>query len=380
MQELRNEIDAIDNQLVELFKKRMATSAKIADYKRVHKLPVLDPERERQLLKRIAGLAGEDLAPSAKTLYKTLLSLSRLHQNRLLHKDDKDLATIRETIAAAEKPLEFPTEAVVACQGTEGSFSTLAAERFFKEPSPMFFNRFEKVFQAVDKGLCHYGILPIENSTAGAVNQVYDLMREYRFHIVRSAKLCVSHTLLALPGATLDGIKTIFSHEHAYQQCSDFFQEHPGIKFEPVANTAIAAKQVAASGRHDIAAIASHNCAEIYGLIPLLHSMQNRAYNVTRFICISKKPEIFPGADRTSFVLTLPHRSGSLYNVMALLASYDVNLQKLESRPVPGSDFAFMFYFDMDASPLSPDFLPMMESIRSLSETFTYLGSYLELG
>ena len=379
MQELRKEIDAIDDELVALFRKRMATAAKIADYKRIHKMPVLDPERERQLLKRVSGLAGEDLGASTKALYKTLMALSRLHQNRLLHKDDPALDSIREAVEAAQRPLEFPAEAVVACQGTEGSFSTLAAERFFKEPTPMFFGQFEKVFQAVDKGLCHYGILPIENSTAGAVNQVYDLMREHRFHIVRSAKLRVSHTLLASPGATLGGLRTIYSHEHAYLQCSDFFHAHPEIRFEPVENTAIAAKMVAASDRTDIAAIASHNCAEIYGLVPLLHSLQNRAYNVTRFICISKKPEIFPGADRTSFVLTLPHRSGALYNVMSLLASYDVNLQKLESRPVPGSDFAFMFYFDMDASPLSPDFLPMMESIRNLSETFAYLGSYLEL-
>lgn len=379
MKEIREQIHEIDQQLVELFRKRMDAASKIAAYKNDHGLQSFDPVQERALLKRVTDQAGPDLALDTKILYRTLLALSRARQDMVLQGNDSQMQALQEAIQHADPLRLFPEQAIVACQGAEGAFSLRAAERFFKNPDPMFFNSFENVFQAVEKGLCRYGVLPVENSTAGTVNQVYDLMRKYRFNIVRSAKLHVMHSLLAAPGAKLEDIHEVYSHEQALMQCSDFLHAHPEMKCIPVENTAVAAKMVSESGRKDVAAISSRECAQLYGLVPLELSLQNNANNVTRFICISKELEIFPGAERTSVMLTLPHRQGALYNIMSLLSVHDVNLQKLESRPVPGSDFAFMFYFDMDISPLTPNFMSLMKSLRSASESFFYLGSYSEL-
>ena len=283
------------------------------------------------------------------------------------------------THAIDNTPKLFPQQAMVACQGVEGAYSQIACEKIFKNPMILYFKSFEGVFNAIEQGLCQYGILPIENSTAGSVNKVYDLMKKHNFSIVRTYRMKVDHNLLANRGAKLNQIKEIYSHEQALSQCSAFLEKLPGVKVIPVENTAVAAQMVASSDRADIAAISSRSCAELYGLVNLSPSIQDRDNNRTRFICISKNLEIYPGADKTSIMMVLPHKPGSLYRVLARLYALGINVTKLESRPLPDRDFEFMFYFDLETSIYSEEFIQLMCELDDLCEEFKYLGSYSEV-
>ena len=255
----------------------------------------------------------------------------------------------------------------------------MACDRLFSLPSIIYFRHFEGVFQAVQSGLCQYGILPIENSSYGSVIKVYDLMKRFDFHIAKSIKLLISHALLAKPGIKPDAIREIFSHEQAIGQCSEFLREHKEIKVTVCENTAEAAKMVSESARPDVAAISSKNCTELYGLALLSDSIQNSEVNYTRFICISKGLEIYPGADKISLMITLPHRPGSLYTTLAKFSALGLNLTKLESRPISGKDFEFMFYFDFEASLYSDDVIKLLSDLEASPDQFEFLGSYSEI-
>jgi len=373
----RKQIDDIDRQLLALFGQRMEVAAAIAAYKKEHGLPVLDGKREREKLLDVAAKTPDDLKDYAVSLYSLLFELSRSHQTRMLGTN----TALTEQIARAieNTPKLFPGSAAVACQGVEGAYSQLACDRLFKLPNVFYFSNFEAVFSAIEKGLCQYGVIPVENSTAGSVNAVYDLMMRHDFRIVRSLRLKVDHNLLANPGAKLSDIREICSHEQAIAQCSAFLQKHPEITVVRCENTAAAAKRVAQSGRKDVAALSSRSCAELYGLTCLASNVQDQGNNFTRFICISKNLEIYPGADRTSLMMVLPHRPGSLYKVLSRFYALGINLNKLESRPMPERNFEFMFYFDLDTSVYTPQFQQLMAELPSLCEEFSYLGSYSEV-
>ena len=376
LEEIRKDIDKVDSQIADLFKERMALSLDIAKAKQEGNLPVVNASREKEILHRISNEVGEPLDGYARILFNTLFDLSRSYQNNYLSR----VSDIGERIEKAleETPKLFPKKAVVACQGVEGSYSQAACEKLFEVPSTMYFNSFEGVFNAVEKGLCQYGILPIENSSYGSVGTVYDLMRNYNFHIVKSIRLRINHSLLAKPGTKLKDVKEIFSHEQAIGQCGDFLKTLKDVKITICENTARAAKMVAESERDDVAAICSRDCMELYGLESLNNNIQVSDNNYTRFICISKNLEIYPGANKISLMLTLPHRPSSLYHMIAKFAALGVNLTKLESRPVPGSDFEFMFYFDMEASVYSPELVNLLGQLENQPELFVFLGSYSE--
>lgn len=376
MEKLRNEIDEIDDSLVKLFEKRMQSTAQLAKYKKEHSVPVSDRTREREIIYRMSGKVTPELAGYTKSLYNTLFDLSKSYQNSLISPESKLASEIKKSLEGSEKL--FPERAVVACQGTEGAYSQFACDRMFKYPEIMYVNSFDSVFEAVGRGLCRYGILPLENSTAGSVTAVYELMQKHKFYIVGSIKLCISHSLLAAPSVRLDGVKEIFSHEQALNQCSKFLSELKDVKVTVCANTAEAAKSVADSGRSDCAAICSGDCAELYGLSEITSGISNTENNYTRFICISKELEIYPGASCTSLMVRLPHKPGSLYSVISRFAALGVNLTKLESRPVPGSDFEFMFYFDVDASVYSPELAELITQLENELPGLVYLGSYNE--
>ena len=377
LNDYRREIDGIDAQLLELFARRMDVAAAIAEYKKENALPVLDPNRERQKLLDIAEMAPEALRDYAVSLYSLLFELSRGYQNRILGVRTELTQQIADAIA--ETPQLFPESAAVACQGVEGAYSQLACDRLFRLANIFYFSSFEAVFSAIEKGLCRYGVIPLENSTAGSVNAVYDLMMRHDFRIVRSVRLKVDHNLLAAPGAALGDIREIYSHEQAIAQCSGFLQSLPGVTVVRCENTAAAAKRVAESGRTDVAALSSRSCAELYGLQCLAADVQDQGNNFTRFICIAKNLEIYPGADRTSLMMVLPHRPGSLYKVLSRFYALGINLNKLESRPLPERNFEFMFYFDLDAPVYSPGFRQLMGELPGLCEEFHYLGSYSEV-
>lgn len=376
LEEIRKDIDKVDSQIADLFKERMALSLDIAKAKHEGNLPVVNASREKEILHRISNEVGEPLDGYARILFNTLFDLSRSYQNNYLSR----VSDIGERIEKAleETPKLFPKKAVVACQGVEGSYSQAACEKLFEVPSTMYFNSFEGVFNAVEKGLCQYGILPIENSSYGSVGTVYDLMRNYNFHIVKSIRLRINHSLLAKPGTKLKDVKEIFSHEQAIGQCGEFLKTLKDVKITICENTARAAKMVAESERDDVAAICSRDCMELYGLESLNNNIQVSDNNYTRFICISKNLEIYPGANKISLMLTLPHRPSSLYHMIAKFAALGVNLTKLESRPVPGSDFEFMFYFDMEASVYSPELVNLLGQLENQPELFVFLGSYSE--
>ena len=377
LNDYRKEIDSIDDQLIALFAQRMETAEKIAEYKKANGLRVLDARREREKMREILDKTPADLREYVSSLYSLIFELSRSRQSCLLGTKGDLPAKIAEAIE--KTPQLFPEDAAVACQGVEGAYSEQACERLFKRPSTFFFSSFEAVFSAIEKGLCRYGVLPLENSTAGSVNAVYDLMTQHNFRIVRSVRIKVDHNLLANPGAKLENIREIYSHEQAISQCAHFLQGLPNVKVIRCENTAVAARMVAESGRDDVAALSSRACRELYGLDCLAASVQDQGNNFTRFICIAKNLEIYPGADRTSLMMVLPHHPGSLYKVLSRFNALGVNMNKLESRPMPDRNFEFMFYFDLETSVYAPQFTQLMGELPELCEEFTYLGSYSEV-
>ncbi|MCR4616350.1 MAG: chorismate mutase [Clostridiales bacterium] len=374
--ELRKEIDKTDDEIVKLFEKRMNTVLEIAKYKVRTGMKVLDNSREKDILNRVSKEVPEDMAEYVKTLFSTLFSLSRSYQRSYINKETK----LSQQIETALKNTgnELPQSARVACQGVPGAYSQIACGRIFNSPNIEYFKGFRNVFEAVEKGICDYGILPIENSLYGSVVNVYDLMREYKFSIVSSTKIRVDHCLLTSIGTDLKDIKEIFSHEQAIGQCGRFIDSLGDIKITVCENTAVAAKLVADSKRLDAAAISSAECADIYGLNLLKKGIQNADNNYTKFICISKDTEIYPGADNISFMMTLPHRPGSLFEIMSDFAALGLNLTKLESRPIVGSDFEFMFYFVLEASVISKDVVSLLNDLNSRSGQFVFLGNYTE--
>ena len=376
--DIRKDIDRVDAQLLQLFAERMELADKVAESKRETGKAVFDPARERQKLKGIYDTAPKHLATQAVSLFSLIMSMSRSEQLRVLggQRAQRCSDMLKQALVPADVP--FPAAADVACQGVEGAYSQIAATRLFRVPNISFFNTFEGVCRAVREGFCEYGVLPIENSTAGSVNAVYDLLAENDFCIVRSLRLKVDHNLLAKPGVKLEDIREVTSHEQAVAQCQNFLG---GIDAHVTVceNTAKAAEKVARSDRRDLAALSSRDCASLYGLDVLREDVQDTGNNYTRFVVISAKPQVFAGATRTSLMLTASHEPGSLYRVLERIFALDINIIKLESRPIAGRDFEFMFYFDLDC-PVAGDALPaLLDSLEDVCDTFRYFGSYVEV-
>lgn len=372
----RKQIDRIDNEMVKLFAERMEVAKNIANYKMENGLPVMDPARERAKKLEVMDMAPEELRDYTSLLYTLLFEVSRSHQNKMMAGESTLLENIDKALASTSQV--FPETATVACQGIEGANSQQACDKLFRNPNILYFSTFEAVFAAVEKGLCQYAVIPVENSTAGSVHSVYDLMMSHNFHIVRSTRIKIEHCLMAKPGTKLSEIKEVFSHEQALSQCSGYLDNLGEVNVTSYANTAMAAKMVAESDRNDIAAICSKVCANYYGLEILDDSIQDNDNNYTRFICISKNIEIYPGADRTSLMLVTHHEPGSLYKVIAQIYALNINMLKLESRPIPGKDFDFMFYFDLETPVYSEQFRRLISELPQACESFNYLGSYIE--
>lgn len=377
LSEIRKRIDAIDAQICDLFSQRMQCTHEVAEYKRANNKPVLDRGRERAKLADVASKVPEPLRDYSQVLFNLIMEISRAQQSAENNQDSPLAGQISR--AVADTPALFPQSAFVACQGVEGAYSQHAADRLFKHATISYFEEFEGVFRAVDQGFCKYGVLPVENSTAGTVNQVYDLMMRHKFSIVRSVRIKVDHNLLALPGAKLEGIRDIFSHQQAINQSRQILDSLPNVTVHVAENTAAAAKMVAESGRTDVAALSSRSCAELYNLVALARNVQDSDANYTRFACIAKDLEIYPGADRTSLMVVTKNDPGSLYKVLARFYALDINLVKLESRPIPNSDFDFMFYFDVECPVAAPEFASLIASLDDVCEEYRYLGSYSEL-
>ena len=375
LSEIRQKIDGIDDKIVELYLKRMRLSAEIAEIKAKTGKSVADPAREREIVFRLAAKAPKDLTVYIKELYDAVFFTSRAYQSALTGRTSETVEEIKRLIAGGLA--QTPVSATVACQGVKGANSMTAAQKFFPVTDIVYVKTFEGVFGAVESGLCEYGVLPIENSTAGSVLEVYDLMRKHNFHIVRSVRLRVSHCLAAVCGAELSDIQKVVSHPQALMQCDGFIKK-AGFKAESGENTAVAAKLVAEKGDKTVAALCSKECAAEYGLKVLKTDVQDSDANYTRFILISKDLCIYKGADKMSVMTSLPHESGSLNRMLGRFSALGLNLTKLESRPIACSDFEFMFYFDFDGDVTEPAVQNLIAELENGSENFVFLGAYKE--
>lgn len=375
IKDIRKEIDEIDDKIFDLFKERMDLGKSVAEEKKANNLPLVNRTREREILSRMSKKSDE-LMTYTRMLYNTLFSVSKSYQSKILFEDSEFSKNLKK--AAENTPKVFPNKGTVAVQGAEGSYSQQACDKLFPLGDILYFKSFSHIFDAVNEGLCDFGILPIENSSSGSINEVYDLMMEKNFYIVRSYKLYVKHVLLAKPGVKLEDIKEVISHNQAIDQCSDFFRKHPDIKSTYYSNTAEAARFLSQSDRTDLAVISSKYCADLYGLQTLSQDIQNNENNYTRFICIAKEMKIYPGSGKISLMLTAPHEPGGLFNIMAKFAALGVNITKLESRPKSGSDFEFMFYFDFEGSIESEEVRELVDDLSRNTEGFAFFGNYQE--
>ena len=377
LSELRQKIDNIDDQIVALYRERMEISKEVAKEKNKARKGVTNYLREKEVLNRVTEMVDDDIKAYTKQVFETLFDTSKAYQLRYIDGTSKSREKIEKALQKSDEP--FPVKANVACQGIDGAYSNIATEKLFTLSNIMYFKNFEGVFNAVEKGLCKYGVLPIENSIAGSVNTVYDLMREHNFHIVKSIKLRIQHSVLAKKGVKLEDIKEIISHEQAINQCSKFIKSLGDVKVTVCSNTAIAAKMVAESTRRDVACISSKECTGIYDLELLRSNVQNADNNFTRFICISKDLEIYKGANKISIMMTVPHESGSLNRILNKFSTLNLNLTKLESRPLENTSFEFMFYFDFEADLHDKEILNLITELDNEAQDFIFLGNYSEV-
>ncbi len=377
IQELRGNIDTIDDQIAKLFVERMSVAKEIGKLKAESNKVVADGVREREIINRVTKDMPEEIKLYGKQMFDELFSLSKAYQTRFVLQNSKLITEVRK---ALEEGMEvFPNSATVACQGVAGAYSQIATDRMFPIADILYFKDWDAVFKAVEKGLCDFGVLPIENSNAGSVNAVYDLMRKHNFYIVKSIKLRIQHYLLAKSGTETKDIKEIITHEQAVSQCSDFIKTLGNVKITVCENTAKAAELVADSERTDVACICSHDCAGIYGLSILETNVQNNENNYTRFIAIQKKLKIYENADKISIMANLPHEAGSLNKVLNRFASLGLNLTKLESRPMSNTSFEFAFYFDVTAKIEQVEVQNLLAELEKSCDKFVFLGAYTEL-
>lgn len=376
LSKIREEIDRLDAQLTALLCRRMDCAAQVAEYKAAHSLPVLNEEREKAVLRHVRGMADgyrEGYGGAAELVFSTMMDASRALQHQRLEGG----SALRARIAGAKRALIPAAEARIVCQGVPGAFSDEAAGRLFPGASPRFVPAFSDVFAAVADGTADYGVLPVENSSAGSVNEVYDLVMKHRFSIAAAVEVPVRHCLLALPGAKAEEIAAVYSKQEALAQCAEYLAAH-GLEARQFSNTAAAAEMVAGSGDRTIAAIASEKAAKLYNLEIIEKNIQTADDNITRFIAISRELVIPADANKISLIFSLPHVTGSLYRVLSRFAMAGLNLTKLESRPLRGGGFQYSFYLDFEGALSHPGTEDLLCALSEEMPAFSFLGNYHE--
>lgn len=358
LNQCRAELDVIDAQLVRLFEKRMQVVRDVARYKQAHNMNILDSSRENAVLEsRAAQLQEEVLKKPLTDLFREMMRLSREEQRRYLD-------TLNTTQSAAYN-------------GIPGAFSESAVVGFFgRDCERLHYKTFEEVFAAVASGETKYGVLPVENSSSGSINLVYDLLGRYACHIVGEQLVRVEHCLLGVPGAKLEDIRTVYSHEQGFAQCPVFLGQHPEWVTTPYLNTAIAARHVAELGDRSNAAIASRLAAEHYGLEiikPDIHSYQG---NHTRFIVVSASPVSIGVPDKATITFVVRHERGSLMRALSSFAAMGMNLTHIESRPLHENNWEYCFYVDLTGKIEESTLHILMESLAKDCERCRLLGAY----
>lgn len=371
LNEIRKDIDHIDDELIALFRQRMDCAKEVGVYKQLKGIPVLNQQRENEILDNVQERGGE-YGLYARLLYQNIMELSRALQHNIIGSGQP----LRKTILGADDALQ--TEGVrVAYQGIKGANSHEAALRLFPRASLCHYASFDDVFDAVDSGEVNYGILPVENSTAGSVSAVYDLILKHRFYIIGALDMKIDHCLAALRQSELSDIEIVRSHPQALSQCSNYIAKH-GYETVPCGNTAMAARDVAREKRLNLAAICTREAAKEYGLRVLDSHLQDNSYNTTRFIVISRTLCIPPDANKISLCFSLPHVKGSLYSLLCRFNSLGLNLTKIESRPAAGRDFEYLFYLDFTGSVRSESVVDLLCQLSEEMPEFSFLGNYCE--
>ncbi|MFI3206348.1 MAG: bifunctional chorismate mutase/prephenate dehydratase, partial [Clostridia bacterium] len=336
--EVRNEIDKIDKQLLPLFLERMKCSEDVVRIKMRENLPILNKKREEEIIEEVAEKSG-DMAEYAKVFFSNLMAISKVRQQDLLTKSTE----IDDILENSLK--DFPENPSVLCQGTKGAYSHKAANIIFPNANISFQKSFEDVFKGIENNEADFAVLPVENSSAGSVSDVYSLIMKYKFFIVSAVKLRVKHCV----ASHCDDFDTVISHPQALMQCSNYISQNNLVQKE-YANTALAAEYVSQNKDKKIAAICSEDAAKKYGLKIIETNIQNDKNNNTRFAVISKTPIFVDEADKVSLCLSLENKAGSLYKMLERFALSGLNLSKIESRNISGTNFEYDFYLDFSGS------------------------------
>lgn len=377
LEQYRQEIDRIDGELVQLFLERMAVTGKVGEYKQRAGIPVLDAGREKQVIAAKTALTDDPARKAdVAALYEEIMAISRRQQRKLVREgaEEPGYAAYAAALAARREPVAAPR---VVYQGEPGCYSEEAAVGFFgPEVSSRGLAWFPDVFAALERGEADYAVLPVENSSTGSIRQVYDLLAQYNYYVVGECQVKVEHCLMALPGAALEDIQTVYSHEQGLMQCERYLDAHWGWRRVPTLDTAGSAKQVAESGDRTAAAICSRRAAQIYGLHILAEGVNYNAMNHTRFVVVSPVLELRPGRNKISAVFRLPHQSGSLHEILTVFAVQGLNLLKIESRPIPGRGWEYLFFLDFTGDLAAPEMDGVLHELGQLAAEFRILGNF----
>ncbi len=372
LEELRAEIDKIDSELLPLFLRRMKLSSEVADYKRSVGKAVLDSDRERQVLKdKMALVDDKRLQNEVYEFYAAIMSISRERQTKELVGYNR---TMVEDMLSPKPKVENPQ---IVFYGADGSYTEQAAVRYFGEDvKRRNVPTFDSAFAALDGGEADYAVLPIENSYTGTIADVIDLLAKYGYFITGEVDVPIRHCLLGIKGAKLSDIKTVYSHEQGLMQCREFLKSLGDVELKEFYSTSRSAQKVAEENDKSKAAIAGLQNAELYGLEVLAADINNSVKNTTRFIIVSKNLELDESCDKISAAFTLPHKSGELHRILACFARGDLNLVKLESRPLYDRNFEYMFFVDYSGNLLDEHVRRTTNNVIEGTGEFKLLGNY----
>ncbi len=377
LDDLRVQIDDIDKRLVALFEQRMAVTQKVGEYKQAAGIPVLDGHREQEVLRRKKELLRDPALKTDVTMFfESIMGISRRQQRKLVREGgaDESYDRYREAMAETRPAVNAPK---VVYQGAPGAYSEEAACQFFgADVVCTGLEQFEDVFLALKHGGADYGVVPIENSSTGAIRQIYDLLTQYECYLVGETAVKVEHCLMAPAGATLDTITHVYSHEQGLFQSERFLNAHPDWNRVPQADTAGSACYVAQTGDVTKAAICSRRAAALYGLTILAEGVNHNTHNTTRFVVVSPKMELRSGADKISAIFTLPHQSGSLHEILTIFAAYELNMVKLESRPIPERSWEYMFFLEFTGKLEAGGMEGVLRELVQAAEDFRVLGNF----
>ncbi len=373
LQELREQLDEIDTQIVDLYQKRMDVCGKVGEYKICTGKKVFDKQREKEKLASVTEHVTNDFYKKGlKELYEQLLSMSRKLQYQLLTKRG---ALGRLPFIGVDK-LDVE-DARIVFQGREGAYSQAAMDKYFGGDINSFHvQTFRDAMEAIEEGSADFAVLPIENSSAGVVNEVYDLLMEFENYIVGEVFLPIDHTLAGVPGTKLNEIERVYSHPQALMQCAKFLDEHRDWQQISVSNTASAAKKVLEDNDNKKAAICSKYAAEFYGLEILEEKINYNEKNTTRFIVVTNQKIFLKDATKISICFEGAHESGSLYHLLSHFIYNDLNMIKIESRPIEGRNWEYCFFVDFEGNMADGAVKNAIRGLREEARSLKILGNY----